>query len=60
MSNARILIVEDEQIVAMDIQSTLESLGYKIVGQADNGPEAILKAAELHPDLVLMDIGLKG
>ncbi|MBK7452429.1 MAG: response regulator [Anaerolineales bacterium] len=60
MSNARILIVEDEQIIALDIQATLGSCGYLVVGHADNGKDAILKAAELRPDLVMMDIGLKG
>jgi diguanylate cyclase (GGDEF)-like protein/PAS domain S-box-containing protein len=60
MPRARILIVEDEQIVALDIQGTLESCGYTIVGQTHRGDEAIKKAAELHPDLIIMDIGLKG
>ena len=57
---ASILIVEDEQIVAMDIQNTLENNGFMVAGQADQGEDAVEKAGELHPDLVLMDIGLKG
>ena len=60
MSKPRILIVEDEQIVSMDIKTSLENLGYVIAGQADRGKDAVKKAGELHPDLVLMDIGLKG
>ena len=60
MSKANILIVEDEQIVAMDIQNSLENCGFTIVGQTNRGEEAIQKAAELNPDLVMMDIGLKG
>ena len=60
MTKARILIVEDEQIVAMDIQNTLESNGFAVAGQADRGEDAILKAMELKPDLILMDISLKG
>jgi len=60
MSKARILVVEDEQIIALDVKATLESCGYIVVGQTDRGDDAILKTAELHPDLVLMDIGLKG
>ena len=60
MSKASILIVEDERIVAMDIQNSLENLGYAIVGQADRGEDAVKKTEELHPDLILMDIGLKG
>jgi diguanylate cyclase (GGDEF)-like protein/PAS domain S-box-containing protein len=60
MTKARILIVEDEQIVAMDIQNTLESNGFIVVGQTDNGEDAILRTMELKPDLILMDINLKG
>lgn len=55
-----ILIVEDEYIVAMDIRNSLEKNGFLVVGQADRGESAIKKAGELQPDLVLMDIGLKG
>lgn len=57
---ARILVVEDERIVAKDIQNTLKSLGYGVSGLASSGEEAIDRAAETHPDLVLMDIALKG
>lgn len=60
MTKARILIVEDEQIVAMDIQNILESNGFIVAGQTDRGEDAILKTMELKPDLILMDISLKG
>ena len=60
MPKSGVLIVEDERIVALDIQSSLENCGYLVAGQADRGEEAVQKAAELRPDLVLMDIGLKG
>lgn len=56
----RILVVEDETIVSMDLQNSLKILGYKVVGAASNGPEAIAKAESTRPDLVLMDIILKG
>jgi two-component system, response regulator PdtaR len=59
MSKARILIVEDEAITALDEEGTLEELGYEVVGIVDTGEEAIAKANELKPDLVLMDITLK-
>ena len=59
MPKASILIVEDEQIVVLDIQNTLENNGFSVAGQADRGEEAVKKAGELHPDLILMDIGLK-
>lgn len=60
MTKTRILIVEDEQIVAMDIQNTLEGNGFMVVGRADRGEDAIAITPDLRPDLVLMDIGLKG
>jgi len=60
MSNSRILIVEDEGIIAKDIQSTLNRSGYSVVGIASSGEEAIKKAMEIHPDIVLMDIVLEG
>jgi diguanylate cyclase (GGDEF)-like protein/PAS domain S-box-containing protein len=60
MSKASILIIEDERIVALDIQNSLEHRGYQVVGHADRGEVAIKMAVELHPDLILMDIGLKG
>jgi PAS domain S-box-containing protein len=60
MSNLRILIVEDEGIIAKDIQSTLNRSGYSVIGIASSGEEAIKKAMEIHPDLVLMDIVLEG
>jgi CheY-like chemotaxis protein len=56
----RVLVVEDELITAADIQSTLEGMGYDVPAIVDNGEEAIRKTGELHPSLVLMDIGLKG
>ena len=60
MTNAQILIVEDDYIVVMDLRDRLQSLGYAIVAVASYGEEAIEKAAETRPDLVLMDIRLKG
>ena len=56
----RILVVEDEAIVARDIQLQLASLGYEPVGHAKRGEEAVLLTGELLPDLVLMDIQLAG
>ena len=56
----RILIVEDESIVARDIWHQLDLLSYKPVGIAPRGEEALLLAARLQPDLVLMDIHLLG
>lgn len=56
----RILIVEDENIVALDLRKSLEELGYRIVGTASCGQEAIDLDNEHSPDLILMDIRLKG
>ncbi|CCO24340.1 response regulator [Maridesulfovibrio hydrothermalis] len=60
MAGKRILVVDDERIVNLDIQATLKRLGYIIVGDAVSGDEAIEKAAKFKPDLVLMDIKLRG
>ena len=56
----RILIVEDEAIVALDITQKLEQLGYTITGNASNYDEAVYQAQTTLPDLVLMDIHLRG
>ncbi|GFE69917.1 response regulator [Chroococcus sp. FPU101] len=55
-----IVIAEDELIVALDLESTLENLGYHVLAIADTGYLAIEKVAEIQPNLVLMDIRLKG
>ena len=60
MSQKTILIVEDENIIAEDISDSLISLGYRITGIVYSGEEAIQSAAELRPDLVLMDVNLQG
>lgn len=60
MENVQILVVEDESIVAIDIQNRLKGLGYSVAAIASSGEEAIKKAEETHPDLVLMDIRLRG
>jgi hypothetical protein len=60
MGRAKILIVEDESIVALNIQSRLERLGYVVTGNIPSGEAAIQKVEETSPDLVLMDIKLKG
>ncbi|MGC1396578.1 MAG: ATP-binding protein [Coleofasciculaceae cyanobacterium] len=60
MRSARILIVEDESIVALNIKNRLEALGYVVVATTSSGESAIQIAQENHPDLVLMDIKLRG
>ncbi len=60
MAGERILIVEDEGIVAADLESLITKLGYKVVRTVPTGEEAIEQAEILTPDLILMDIRLKG
>ena len=60
MTGKRILIVEDESLVAMDMAHTLKRFGYEVAGIAESGPEAIDIVRNVSPDLVLMDILLKG
>lgn len=59
-SGISILVVEDEIITARDIEAKLKKLGHGVVGIASSGEEAIQKAAELTPDMILMDITLEG
>jgi signal transduction histidine kinase len=56
----KIMVVEDEFITATALKSHLLQLGYEVVATVDSGAEAIRKAAELRPDLILMDIVLLG
>ncbi len=60
MASARVLIVEDELLVASDLSTSLEDFGYVVAGVAKSGEEALRKAQESQPDLVLMDIVLQG
>ncbi len=60
MKQASILVVEDERIVAFDLKQQLEALGYRVAAVVPSGELAVEKAAELKPDLVLMDIHLEG
>ncbi len=60
MNSARLLIVEDEYIVASDIRKTLTGYGYDVVGHETSGEEALIRASEVHPDLALVDIVLRG
>lgn len=60
MENIKVLIVEDENIVALDIKNRLKSLGFRVLPLISSGEEAIEKAYKYKPDLILMDIMLKG
>ena len=60
MSKINILVVEDESIVSKDIQHSLKKIGYNVVGAASTGEKAIELALSEKPDLILMDIMLKG
>lgn len=55
-----ILVVEDESIVAKDIQVCLRKLGYNVIGICSTGEDAVQKALDARPDLIMMDIMLKG
>ena len=60
MAKAQILIVEDDNIVVMELRDRLQSLGYAVAAVTSYGEEAIAEAEKTHPDLVLMNIRLKG
>ena len=57
---ASILLVEDEGIVAQDLKETLTRLGYRVSGIASEGTQAVKMAQELEPELVVMDVSLRG
>ena len=52
----RVVVVEDEGLIRMDVVATLQEAGYEVVGEGSDGEEAIKLATELTPDLVVMDI----
>ncbi len=60
MAQTNVLVVEDESIVSKDIQHSLKKLGYNVVGAAATGEQAVKLAVEAQPDIILMDIMLKG
>ncbi len=60
MSLARILIVEDEAITALELTRILQRWGFEVVGDVASGKNALKMAQELKPDLIIMDINLKG
>ena len=60
MAKTNVLVVEDESIVSKDIQHSLKKLGYNVIGAASTGEKALELALDLKPDVVLMDIMLKG
>ncbi len=60
MNSERILIIEDESVVALDLRQRLENLGYQVVGHATRGEKGVQLALETKPDLIMMDIKLRG
>ncbi|WP_052318163.1 two-component system response regulator [Spirochaeta africana] len=59
-TKARLMIVEDEKIIALDLQRRLEKYGYEVTGLSNDGSEAVTMAEKDQPDLILMDIMLNG
>lgn len=57
---ARILIVEDEAVIAMDLEVRVKNLGYHVVGVAAHADRALVLARTMHPDLALMDVHIFG
>jgi CheY-like chemotaxis protein len=60
MAMPQLLLVEDERIVARDLARRLTKLGYTVLAIVGSGREAVQHACDLRPDLVLMDVGLRG
>ena len=59
-SKVRTLVVEDEALIRLDIVEILEDAGFTIVSEGASGDEAVLKARELEPDLIVMDVKMPG
>lgn len=59
-SKAKIMIVEDESVLAENLQMKLETLGYEVTGVADHAEQAISMARENRPEVILMDVRLNG
>ena len=60
MDQVKVLIVEDEPIVSMDLRYKLEDLGYRVTAEIASGEEVVDEVSRLRPDVVLMDIRLSG
>ncbi len=60
VKKAKVLVVEDEKIIAKDIESTLKRIGHESCGSVSKGEDAVKMAETIKPDLILMDITLKG
>lgn len=60
MARTRLLVVEDEYVIAEELKEHLEKLGYEVCAMASSGEEALKQAETLKPDLILMDIVLHG
>lgn len=60
IENRKILVVEDEIIIALHLKNTLRSLGYEVCGVVSSGEELVEIAFKKNPDLILMDIKLRG
>jgi response regulator NasT len=52
----RVIVIEDESLIRMDVVATLQEAGYEVIGEGADGEEAVRLATELEPDLVVMDI----
>jgi DNA-binding NarL/FixJ family response regulator len=60
MGRARVLLVEDDMLIAWTISALLKQLGCTVVDYADNAEQAVERAIAVRPDVILMDIGLAG
>ena len=60
MAHAKILIVEDKRSIAETVETRLKKLGYTVCAVVSTGVQALEKAAELHPDIVLIELELEG
>lgn len=60
MTQPKIMVVDDEPIIRMDLREMLENEGYQVVAEAKNGEEAVELAHRHKPDLIIMDVKMPG
>lgn len=60
MERARVMIVEDEGVIAADLSDTVQAYGHQVCGTVDDGERAVAMAGETNPDVVLLDMRLRG
>lgn len=60
MDSVKVILADDDPLIRLDLKSTLEELGHRVIGEAEDGKQAIALASSLKPDLAILDIMMPG